>query len=156
MRRMRTIVGLVLVALCACGSSEPSVATDETADTSGTETTQDTTAGGGASAAPCEGAPWQTQDATATPPDAYSACASDADCAEARMTGCCGTFVVAVNARFQQCIAERNDGATCRARCAITPGSRPARTARCQESVCVSVGADGAAARVLEEPMYAE
>jgi hypothetical protein len=103
----------------------------------------------------CSGAPWETQDEDGPPPPVeYLACTTGDECVEQRMVGCCGSFVVAVNARFRHCIAARNAAATCVAYCASRPPEwiPPVRSGACVEGSCRLVLGDGTPDVVISLP----
>ncbi len=102
----------------------------------------------------CAGEPWITEDENAAPPEQYVPCATNSDCVDHEMQGCCHSFIVAVNARFRHCFGERNARANCRAHCALSPAGLIARRPTCQNSSCVLALEDGTSRPVLRQPMY--
>ncbi len=102
----------------------------------------------------CASPLWETANESVSPPAAYVGCTGDADCSEQRMEGCCGSFRVAVNTRYGQCVAPRNAAAECVAQCPLpAPGwTPPARTVSCVQGACRLTVAGGAPRSVVAVP----
>ncbi len=162
----RLIWPAVVLFVCCCSSPQQNT---ETTDNAGGGTTATPEPEGpaptpetrpeapAAAAGECTGEPWETTsraEDTGTPPAGYLACSAASDCVEHNMVGCCGSFAVAVNARFQHCIAERNSIANCRAHCAIprADDAAPARTLVCLEGSCRMVLDDESPHQVMRLP----